>query len=155
MPLASSSSYKPMLPRVKLRRITSAQTVATGTQVPVSWNSADYNPSGMWSSGANITIPHHGIYLVTGVIEWQGSTGGTFRSIFINPSSSEVEGITVAHAGVSGGTSFATRVNMHWIGELDPSIDATIGIEGSHNAGINLNMQVNRTYIAVQMLRWL
>jgi hypothetical protein len=57
---------------VVLRR-TTAQSVNSGADTPVTWQTADVNVGGMWSSGTNpeqITIQRAGVYLVACRIVW-------------------------------------------------------------------------------------
>lgn len=61
-------------PSCKVYR-TSDQSIATGsTFVNVSWNAAQFDPWGMWTSGTNVTVPITGRYLVNATVHFNAAS---------------------------------------------------------------------------------
>jgi hypothetical protein len=65
-------------PNVRLYKSTSTN-ITTGTPTAISWNAARWNVGTSWTSGAAITVPVAGFYLIYAHIDWEANTTGKRR----------------------------------------------------------------------------
>lgn len=146
------STYSPRLDRVKLQR-TSSLAVPSATDTTISWSTAEYNPSGMWTSGANINIPRDGIYMVVINADWAATSAGTYRQTRMRGTTAGLMATEVVVSGITG--DFRTIHQLSWIGELGPNgLDDQIYFTGIHSGGVSININgTGSTWVAVQMLR--
>ena len=119
----SSGDAVPTQLRVKT---TSNKTITASVQTPITFDSKDYDTSGLWS-GSKVSFTQSGLYLVTANVLWDADTTGTIRQSAIRKN-----GSTFVRTVSTPPASFSPRHNLAM--QLKASVGDYIELVVFHNA---------------------
>lgn len=125
-----------LAPAVSVKR-TSAQTITTGTNTHVIWQTATSDPDGMWDPGAPtvLSIITPGAWLFASQVHWSGAapTGGVRGTKILSGPSSATDRLSTSPSATGGGEGPTIQL----LAAERFSAAGTIYLEVFHSAGSN------------------
>ena len=136
-------------PRCQMMRETT-QSLASGAQVAIQWDTEVQNTHGMWSAGnpSRITIPANGggTYLIGGAASFDANGSGNRQLMVV------ISGTTHIRQSIpSIGSGLPTRVNISYMARLNPG--QYVEIHARQDSGSTLNLTTDENHPAVWVCR--
>jgi hypothetical protein len=121
------------LPTVKVHRTTDLAIPSGATFTAVTWQAAQFDPWGMWTSGTNVVAPLSGRYLITGTAQFDGSQSTGYRGVAI-----QKNGVLIQLAQMVTSALFQTGVPISTVVNLTRG--DTVSLGARQGSGVNINL---------------
>jgi len=113
-----------------------AQSIGTGSDTPVTFDTVAYDTTAMFDAAADdtiLTLPYTGVYLIIAYQEWDSPSAGTYRRLRINQNGSAIMSVNTAPIASQNVQSLAVTTHNFTLGD-------TIGMSVQHDRGSNLSI---------------